>query len=55
MNARVGRELGATRLTLYGCNLTDERYYTLIVPGVFNTVPAMPPTWGIELTVRAGR
>ncbi|MBL8269191.1 TonB-dependent receptor [Steroidobacter sp.] len=52
--ARLGYRAQRWRVTLYGDNLTDERYYTMIVPGVMHGVPGAPRTWGIELaaTVR---
>lgn len=53
-SARAGYEAARWRITAFGENLTAERYYTLIVPGVLHGVPAAPRTWGVEFTVRVG-
>ncbi len=50
--ARLGYETRHWRATLYGENLFDENYYTLIIPGVGHAVPAAPRTYGIEAAVK---
>lgn len=51
----AGYESERWRLGMFGANLTNEYYRTLIVPGVLHAVPSSPRTWGIEVTVRTGR
>jgi iron complex outermembrane receptor protein len=52
VGARLGYEAARWRVSLYGENLTDERYYSLIIPGVGHGVPGAPRTYGIETVVK---
>ena len=54
LNARVGYQTRAWRLAGYAQNLTDEGYYTLIIPGVVHGVPGAPRTFGLELAATIG-
>lgn len=46
--ARFGRDLAGWRLSLFGENLGDARYVTLIIPGVRHASPGAPRTFGFE-------
>jgi iron complex outermembrane receptor protein len=50
LSASLGYNIGRLRLTLYGSNLLNERYYATIVPGVVHGVPGAPRTIGCELS-----
>lgn len=52
VNARLGYEAARWRVSLYGENLTDEAYYSLIIPGVGHAVPGSPRTYGVEVTAK---
>lgn len=52
LDAHVGYAGPRWRLTLYGRNLTDERYYSAITPGTGHGTPGAPRTSGVELTLR---
>lgn len=51
-NARLGYETSRWRVSVYGENLADEDYYTLIIPGVRHGAPGAPRTWGIEAAMK---
>lgn len=51
-NARLGYENRRWRVTFYGENLTDERYYAAMIPGVGHGVPGAPRTYGVEAAVK---
>src|SRR5207237_2111141 len=44
VSARVGYEASHWRVNLFGENLGEEEYYTLIIPGVRHGAPAAPRT-----------
>jgi iron complex outermembrane receptor protein len=48
VNARAGYSAAKWRVSLYGENLTDENYYSAIIPGVGHGTPGSPKTFGIE-------
>jgi len=50
--ARLGYAAARWRVTLYGENLANENYYTLIIPGVGHAVPGAPRTYGVETVVK---
>jgi iron complex outermembrane receptor protein len=52
VGARAGYEALNWRVAVYGSNLADRGYYSLIVPGVVHGVPGAPRTFGIELSLR---
>jgi iron complex outermembrane receptor protein len=52
IGARAGYEGRGWRVSVYGSNLGDTRYYSLIVPGVAHGVPGAPRMLGIELSLR---
>ena len=52
VSARLGYEGRGWRVTAYGSNLADTRYYSLIVPGVGHGVAGPPRTLGAELSVK---
>lgn len=52
LNARLGYDAPRWRVTLFGENLTEEEYYTLIVPGVGHGAPGAPRTYGVEAVVK---
>lgn len=51
LGAHLGYGNGRYRLTLYGENLGDRRYYSAITPGTGHGTPGAPRTWGIDATV----
>lgn len=54
VDLNAGYETERWRVGMFGANLTNEYYRSLIVPGVLHGVPGAPRTWGVEVTVRAG-
>lgn len=52
VNARAGYETSRWRVSVFGENLTDESYYTLIIPGVGHGSPGAPRTYGVEAAVK---
>ena len=52
LSAQAGYAHGRYRITFYGRNLTDERYYSAITPGVNHGTPGAPLTYGAELAVK---
>lgn len=52
INARAGYDTPRWRVSLFGENLGDENYATLIVPGVRHAAPGAPRTWGVEAVVK---
>ncbi|HYP18376.1 MAG TPA: TonB-dependent receptor [Opitutus sp.] len=52
LNARLGYDAARWRISVFGENLFEEDYYTLIIPGVGHGVPAAPRTYGIEAVVK---
>lgn len=50
--ARLGYDGPRWRVDIFGENLTDERYYSLIVPGIGHAVPGAPRTYGVETAVK---
>jgi len=52
VNARIGYDTRRWRVGVYGENLGDESYYTLIIPGVGHAVPGAPRTYGVEAAVK---
>jgi iron complex outermembrane receptor protein len=52
LNLQAGYDGGPWRVSVFGRNLTDEGYYSLIVPGVGHAVPGAPRTFGVECMVR---
>ena len=48
VNARIGYSTARWRVSVYGENLTDEDYYSAIIPGVGHGTPGVPRTYGIE-------
>ncbi|MGH7995290.1 MAG: TonB-dependent receptor [Opitutaceae bacterium] len=50
--ARTGYTAARWTATVYGENLTDKGYYTLIVPGVNSAAPGAPRVFGAEFEVR---
>ncbi|HWA85379.1 MAG TPA: TonB-dependent receptor [Opitutus sp.] len=52
VNFRTGYEARRWRLTVYFENLTDEGYYTLIIPGVGHAAPGAPRTYGAEAALK---
>ena len=50
--ARGGFDAPRWRVTLYGENLGDEHYTTLIVPGVRHVAPGAPRTCGFEAVAK---
>ncbi len=52
VNARLGYETHGWRLELFGENLANKQYYSLIIPGVGHGVPGAPRTYGVEATYR---
>jgi len=52
VDARIGFERARWRISLYGNNVADETYSTLIVPGVRHYVPGAPRTYGVEAELK---
>jgi iron complex outermembrane receptor protein len=52
VNARAGYDTARWRVTLFGDNLTDKGYYSLIIPGVGHGAPGAPITYGAEAAVK---
>jgi len=50
--ARLGYEAPHWRAAVFGENLFDARYTTLIIPGVRHAVPGAPRTWGVEAALK---
>lgn len=48
-NLRLGYDTAQWRFDVYGDNLFDEGYYTIIVPGVGHAAPGAPRTYGAEV------
>lgn len=48
-NARVGYSTSRWRASVYGENLTNERYYAAIIPGVGHGTPGAPRAYGFEV------
>lgn len=51
-NARIGFDTPRWRVSVFGENLFDAHYYSLIVPGVGHGAPGAPRTYGIEAAVK---
>ncbi|HVU16893.1 MAG TPA: TonB-dependent receptor [Candidatus Didemnitutus sp.] len=49
VGAHVGYAWKHWRVTLFGENLTDVRYYSAITPGTEHGTPGAPRTYGVEL------
>ena len=52
LNARIGFDAPRWRVSLFGENLTDEEYYSLIIPGVGHAVPGAPRIYGVEAVIK---
>ena len=52
IGARTGYETARWTLTVYGENLANQGYYTLIIPGVNSANPGAPRTFGAEATLK---
>jgi len=52
LGAQLGYATARYRVTLFGANLTDERYYSSISPGTFHATPGAPRTYGVEATLK---
>lgn len=52
LDAHLGYARGRYRVTLYGENLADARYYSAITPGTGHGTPGAPRTYGIELRAK---
>jgi outer membrane receptor protein involved in Fe transport len=52
LGARLGYAAGNYRLTLYGENLADARYYSAITPGTGHGTPGAPRTVGFEVRIK---
>jgi len=52
LGARAGYDAGRWRLSVFGENLADVRYYSAIAPGTGHGTPGAPRTYGVEF--RAG-
>ncbi|MFA5263450.1 MAG: TonB-dependent receptor [Opitutaceae bacterium] len=52
LGARTGYDAGKWRIVLWGENLADARYYSLISAGTAHGSPGSPRTWGIEGALR---
>ncbi len=52
LNTRLGYETARWRVSIYGENLTNEAYYSLIIPGVGHAVPGAPRTYGVEAIMK---
>lgn len=51
-NARIGFDAPRWRVSVFGENLFDAHYYSLIVPGVGHGAPGAPRTYGVEAAVK---
>lgn len=51
-NAQLGYETARWRVSVYGENVTDEEYMTLVIPGIGHQVPGAPRTYGVEVAVK---
>ncbi len=51
-SAQLGYETPRWRVTVYGENVTDENYVTLVIPGIGHQVPGSPRTYGVEVAVK---
>jgi iron complex outermembrane receptor protein len=49
---RAGYEAARWSFTVYGENLADKGYYSLIIPGVNSGDPGSPRTFGVKLALR---
>ena len=52
LEARVGYLYGRLELRAFGRNLTSQKYYSSITPGIFHGTPGAPATWGCEVSSR---
>ena len=52
VNARLGYDAERWRVSFFGENITDEAYYSLIVPGVRHGTPGAPRRWGVEAVLK---
>jgi outer membrane receptor protein involved in Fe transport len=52
VNARLGFDAPRWRVSVFGENLAEEDYYSLIIPGVGHAVPGAPRTYGIEAVLK---
>jgi outer membrane receptor protein involved in Fe transport len=52
LEARIGYTSGRYRVTVYGENLADERYYSAITPGTGHGTPGAPRTFGVEFRAK---
>jgi outer membrane receptor protein involved in Fe transport len=52
LGARLGYASGRYRVTVFGENLGDERYYSAISAGTYHGTPGAPRTYGVELAVK---
>ena len=52
VDARLGYDAARWRLSVYGENIFDEAYYSLIIPGVRHATPGAPRTFGLECAVK---
>jgi outer membrane receptor for ferric coprogen and ferric-rhodotorulic acid len=52
VNARAGFDAPRWRVSVFGENLAEEDYYSLIIPGVGHAVPGAPRTYGIEAVLK---
>lgn len=51
-NARLGFDARRWRVSVFGENLFDAAYYSLIVPGVGHGVPGASRTYGVEAAIK---
>jgi outer membrane receptor protein involved in Fe transport len=51
-NARFGFDAPRWRVSVFGENLFDAHYYSLIVPGVGHGVPGAPRMYGVEAAIK---
>ena len=51
-SAHAGFAGGRFRVTAYGENLCDKRYYSAITPGTGHATPGAPRTYGIEASLK---
>jgi outer membrane receptor protein involved in Fe transport len=52
LGVHLGYAAGNYRLTVYGENLADARYYSAITPGTGHGTPGAPRTVGVEVRVK---
>lgn len=52
LGARAGWKRGAWAVSVFGRNLTGQRYYRAITPGVGHGAPGEPRAWGAEAVWR---